>query len=200
MARARWEAHCPTCGETYTRYRDGFGRRRDADAWEERHEGEEWECPGCYAETRKRLLAEGNRSDAEKAAAMAERVGKALRPLAGTEKQVPWAEGIRARAFREAVVLNPSARRELVDVLNLEGEARFWIDGRDEGGMGLLAGIRKRHGAEADALAAAAEAGKDLPDMEPSGGKEKDRHDSRERNEGGMDREGGLRGAEGGAD
>lgn len=157
MAKARAEVVCPTCGAKWTWSVDCYNRRM-ADEWEARHEGEERECAGCYAETRRQLREQERHSNALRAEELVKASGKELAPLVGTEKQVKWAEDIRAQALCEVVSLNGSAKPELVDVLNLERTARWWIDNGRSGGYSAIEKLMNEHRDEVEAIV---EAGKE---------------------------------------
>jgi len=140
MAKARVTVTCPGCGEEWT-WSVTCYNRREADEWEAKHEGEERECQSCY---RERRIAEAKEAGAKAAGDAAERAkaaGKELVPLRGSEKQVSWAEGIRAKVALEVLSMPGTARPELWDVLNLVPEAEWWIEHRHFGAERVLTAI-----------------------------------------------------------
>lgn len=156
MAKARVEVTCPTCGTKWTWSVDCHNRR-EADGWEARHEGEERECIDCWKETKRRERAEERHSNALLVEELVKEAGKELAPLVGTEKQVSWAEDIRAKVVCEVVGLNQTAKPELVDVVNLERSAKWWIDNARSGGYVAMELLWNEHKEAAEAIVAAAE-------------------------------------------
>jgi len=156
MAKARVTATCPVCGAEYTWSVDCHNRR-EADAWEARHEGEERLCTACWKEARAQERADARREAYDAAKEATAKAGKTLAPLTGSDKQVAWAEDVRARTLVEVLKLNPTANPVLWDVLNLETKARFWIDCEGMDGYSVMERLWAAHKEEADALTKAAQ-------------------------------------------
>lgn len=155
MAKARVEVTCPTCGTKWTWSVDCYNRR-DADDWEARHEWEERECIDCWKETKKREREEQRHSNALRVEELVKEAGKELAPLSGTEKQVAWAEDIRLQVLSDVVALNGGAKPELVDVVNLERSAKWWIDNGRNGGYVAVERLWNERKEEAEAIVKAA--------------------------------------------
>lgn len=155
MAKARVAVTCPECGTEYT-WSVTCYNRREADDWEARHEGEERLCTECWKKARAEERNAARRENWDKAQEATAKAGKTLAPLTGSDKQVEWAEDVRARTLVEVLKLNPTANPVLWDILNLETKARFWIDCEGLDGYTVMEKLWKAHKAEADALAGAA--------------------------------------------
>lgn len=142
MAKARVRLTCPTCGEEYTWSVDCYNRR-EADEWESRHEGEtDRECPACWRKTRAEQRAAERTERLRRYEELSRAAGVEPARLEGSEKQVPWAEDIRAEKVMKALALNGGVgRRELWEVANLPKTARWWIDMRDNSAEAVLEGI-----------------------------------------------------------
>ena len=85
-----------------------------------------WMCPKCYKE---HARAEERRKNEEAIAA----TGATLPPLTGSEKQVAWAEDIRAEAVANAVKkLKDDVDKAAIiaDLCSGKTEAKWWIDTR----------------------------------------------------------------------
>lgn len=114
------------CGHQATHQIYGPGRHRE---WRLKKLAEEL-CPECEEAERQRRNAE--------AAAKNREMG--LPPLTGTEKQVAWAESIRAHIMKElddelaaGLAAGEQITEEgqmLIDTLMAQTEARWWIDAR----------------------------------------------------------------------
>ena len=157
MAKARVTVTCPDCGEKFE-WSVTCYNRREADEWEARHEGEERLCTECWKKARAEERKAARRENWDKAQEATKAAGKTLAPLTGSDKQVEWAEDVRARTLVEVLKLNPTANAVLWDVLNLETKARFWIDCEGLDGYSVMERLWAAHKAEADALAGAAKA------------------------------------------
>ena len=155
MAKARVTAVCPECGAEYTWSVD-CNNRRDADAWEARHENEERLCTECWKKARAKEREEARREAYDAAKEATAKAGKTLAPLTGSDRQVAWAEDVRARTLMEVLKNNPTANPVLWDILNLETKARFWIDCEGLGGYLVMEKLWAAHKAEADAMTRAA--------------------------------------------
>ena len=117
---------CEKCGKEYE-IRKKFMNRREADSWEEYMNGFEKTnglCRECYHE----------KMEAERAAKEAEDVAKAeqfnMVELNGSEKQIAWANKIRAK-----LVLMVTEQRNVNDTfweyVNKKTDASWWIEHRD---------------------------------------------------------------------
>lgn len=87
---------------------------------------EPWMCPGCYKEYAR---AEARRKNDEAISA----TGATLPQLTGTEKQVAWAEDIRAEAVAKAIKrLKDDVDKPAIvaDLCAGKTEAKWWIDSR----------------------------------------------------------------------
>ena len=96
MAKARVTVTCPECGTEYT-WSVTCYNRREADDWEARHEGEERLCTECWKKARAEERKAARRENWDKAQEETAKAGKTLAPLTGSDKQVEWAEDVRAR-------------------------------------------------------------------------------------------------------
>jgi len=142
MARATVTVTCPECGEEW-RWSVNCYNRREAEEWEAKHEGEERLCKACWKAEREEERNAARRENRAKAEELTAKAGKTLVRLTGSDKQVAWAEDIRARVLVEVMEANPSAKVDVLDILNLEPEARFWIDNDGVVGIGVLEKIWK---------------------------------------------------------
>lgn len=137
MAKATVNCTCGTCGKTFTKFADKRNRR-EADAWEAWARENIVECPECYKA----------RIRAEKLAKAEETIGDVeLVELTGSEKQIKWANDIRAQKLAD--ILNTyGTSKEFLDVLyplvNKITESKFWIDNRSSLLSQLLAKIGKQ--------------------------------------------------------
>lgn len=125
MAMATVEIRCTVCGETFTHSKNCHSRK-EADSYEAWAAENVTVCPHCYAEQK--------RKEAEKRAA--EREEKAAKyplcELSGTEKQVKWANSIRAKFVDEIVkTYELEGDEDIVNYFNAKSEARYWIDNRN---------------------------------------------------------------------
>lgn len=105
MAKAYAICTCKTCGETFE-MTTSKSNRREAVAWEEWAASNIVECPECAA---KRIQAQ---RAAENAKAKEEAEASGFPELQGTERQVAWANTIRAKFVALADELMESAKAE----------------------------------------------------------------------------------------
>lgn len=126
MAKASVTLTCPDCGCEFIKSKTCCNRR-EADEWEAWVASHgPWMCPGCYKE---HARAEERRKNEEAIAA----TGATLPPLTGSEKQVAWAEDIRANAIATAVKsLKDDVDKAAIiaDLCAGKTEAKWWIDAR----------------------------------------------------------------------
>ena len=136
MTKARAKYRCKTCGREFEATAIK-ANRRDADSWEEWAAEHIRECQDCRQE---RIEAE-RQAESEKAAADAR--GKGYPSLTGTEKQIAWAERIRAEFVREWDGFIQATKDQHKDANTNKAEAfkawmlskdraAFWIDNRLE--------------------------------------------------------------------
>ena len=137
MAKAVAKCRCATCGNDFTKI-TVKPNRREADSWEE------WavnHCDECEECRQKRIRAE-REEESRKAAEAAKEIN--LPELAGSEKQIAWAERIRMEFIQSAdreiqeVAENPNISRiSASDLDSFKGwmlknaSAKFWIDNRE---------------------------------------------------------------------
>ena len=126
MAKASVEVICPTCGRAHywstTKY-----NRKEANDWEAWAEGQERECPECYAETcRKEREA---KAQAEIAQAKENEFGIDIDALelGGSEKQNAWAKTLLAE-FVNAKVNNKLTWEVVYNTIHKRGIAFRWED------------------------------------------------------------------------
>lgn len=112
-----------SCGHTETARLFGLGaERRKRIEWMERNL-----CTACWKAEKERARAEEN----ERVAAIAERLG--FVNLRGTEKQNAWAKAIRQAVYETVVKDNIVVNAETAaKILNLEENAKWWIDNRND--------------------------------------------------------------------
>ena len=87
MAQGRVNCICEKCGETFTKIKGNFANRATANSWEEWAKDYYTVCPDCFKQ-----------QQAETAKARNEE--NSMPELEGTERQVAWAEEIRADVFK----------------------------------------------------------------------------------------------------
>ena len=126
MAKGSVTLTCSECGCEFVKTKFCVNRK-EADGWEAWMASHgPWLCPGCYKE---HARAEERRKNDEAISA----TGATLPPLTGTEKQVAWAEDIRAQAIARVVrnlkdgVDKPAI---VADLCAGKTEAKWWIDTR----------------------------------------------------------------------
>lgn len=156
---ARGFNSCPTCGQDI---RVEGHNRRDVDsriAYAQRQGRACWDCE--------------KKADHERGAAFAK--ANALPTLTGSEKQVAWAESLRADGIRAidkeitslterfaSAKLSTAATQEIADAIALlraevvdQVEAKFWIDNRDKLYADYLQGQLRERGPDLCPLATA---------------------------------------------
>lgn len=121
MAKATVEIICSECGNRF-KHSKVFGSRADADRYENWALEHIKVCPEC---------ANKHRIESEQAKAEQEKSEYGLVKLNGTEKQVAWADRIRAKFF-EALrkMIKPTAIEKVVSVINHYDSAAWWIEKR----------------------------------------------------------------------
>lgn len=143
MAKAVATCTCKKCGKTFEMFADKHNRS-EADSWKEWAEDTCTICPECVAAER-----------AEKAESLAKDAKEnGLAKLFGTEKQIVWAEQLRAqmiasfKKFRDETMksgnVNAEAEKNWNDVLSYfesKAKASWWIDNRTNDIMVLAAQI-----------------------------------------------------------
>ncbi len=113
MSIGRITKTCPICGKEYEVTKKCYNSR-EAQNWEEYMSGiEDRMCPECYKESKKNELLK----NVEK---------YNLPELVGTEKQVAWAEDIRAKLVSK--VSKPTEK--FFELVNAKTSAKWWIDNR----------------------------------------------------------------------
>lgn len=133
MAIARAELTCPACGRTYlyeTR-KANTSEARSFIAWAQAHMTDRL-CPDCYAKDR----------DADQAQAAGTVSDLGWSDLTGSDKQVAWANQIRAQYIRtldqhdtDHPDLVPQTLTDgLREILSRISDAKWWIDKRDFAG------------------------------------------------------------------
>ena len=114
MSIGRVTKTCPICGKEYEITKKCYNSR-EAQNWEEYMNGiENSMCPDCYKESKKNELLKS--------------VEKYNLPeLTGSEKQIAWAEDIRAKLVSK--VSKPTEK--LLELVSDKTAAKWWIDNRD---------------------------------------------------------------------
>lgn len=150
MAKSSLDFTCTECGSAFT-ISKFFHSREEANSWEEysKNDGMKGICPACR---RKFAIEERDKKNAE----IIEEMGKMynsvfknpLPQLEGTEKQVKWAESIRAKIYIFAFrAFNLKSASRFILALNEYTDSTFWIDLNDALQMSpqkaLEAGIKK---------------------------------------------------------
>lgn len=116
MSIGRVIKKCAVCGEVYT-IEKKFKSSPEAYNWEQSMSGiEGGMCKKCYR----------NKKNAENVAAVE---AYNLVELTGSEKQIAWANNIRAKLTLEAIK-NVEAKNELLQMINTKTTAKWWIDNR----------------------------------------------------------------------
>ena len=126
MAQARVEITCVECGRTFVHKRI-CNNRSDADRYEEWASEHITTCPDCYGKQKR--AEERARLDQQTMEAKEVIEGIDLVELAGTEKQVKWANDIRARAAK--MFVQAKSTEKAWELFNSKTEARWWIENRD---------------------------------------------------------------------
>lgn len=134
MAKASVKIICKECGKefeaTATKY-----NRREADAWEAWAIEHITTCPECKKAA---AQAKAKRREAEIIGKLTAASGKELIALTGSEKQIAWAEDLRAASIVDFIATYALTDDEIGDnaemlmqTLNSETTAKWWIDNRD---------------------------------------------------------------------
>lgn len=114
MTIAKVELRCKKCGKLYE-VRHKCYNSRQAREWEEYMEGQDGLCRDCYHEKQ-------NAESTEYAKQFD------LVELEGSEKQIAWAEKIRADFIKQAMPHDPQPK--FWELVNSKNSASFWIDVR----------------------------------------------------------------------
>lgn len=133
MARATVKIICKECGKefeaTATKY-----NRREADAWEAWAIEHITTCPECKKAA---AQAKAKRRETEIIGKLTAASGMDLVDLTGSEKQIAWAEDLRAESIVAYVNENGLTDDEIADnaamlmqVISTESTAKWWIDNR----------------------------------------------------------------------
>lgn len=117
----------------------------------EREKRIEWMERGVCLDCLRAQKAEERKQDNTRAADLAGEIGFAT--LAGSDKQVAWANAIRQKAY-EALIrrMHPHPVQGyalVVEAINLETSAKWWIDNRDRDAMEILNIIAAVHPVQA---------------------------------------------------
>ncbi len=136
MARAMAKCRCRICGCDFTKivYR---ATRADADSFERWAEENCTICPGCYMADQKELAR-------EKGNELLRKYADSVPTLAGSEKQVKWAEDIRitlvtaSDEIYKQTIEGKNYAEHVKDIaasyigymIEMEPTAKFWIDSR----------------------------------------------------------------------
>ena len=115
MSIGRVIKKCTVCGEVYT-IEKKFKSSPEAYNWEQSMSGiEGGMCKKCYR----------NKKNAENVAAVE---AYNLVELTGSEKQIAWANNIRAELVAKALESKP--KKKFFDLVNEKTDAKWWIDHR----------------------------------------------------------------------
>lgn len=131
MAKASIRIKCEACGQEFT-HRKGCWNRDDATRYEEWARDHITVCPACYAKEKR--ATERAKIDAATAAAREQIAGMQFSELEGSEKQIAWAEDIRARAA--ATCKKCGGNEKFWALFNARTSAEWWIENRDYMDMG----------------------------------------------------------------
>jgi hypothetical protein len=114
MAQAKAICKCHKCGEEFVIYKTCYNRR-EADNFEEYASKHYTVCKACH-----------KKSEDDKAKEAT--VNIPLVALTGSDKQIAWANDIRAKAVANILRYNP--KDAFFNLINAKTEARWWIDNR----------------------------------------------------------------------
>ncbi len=121
-----WETVNYSCG--HSERQQFYGKHTDRDR--KREWMERGVCPDCYRAEKEQQRQQEN----ERAASLTAEIGFAA--LTGSEKQISWAQSIRQKAYETMVATgkpHPTQGWKLmVDLINLETSAKWWIDNRTD--------------------------------------------------------------------
>lgn len=120
MAKIKLTLTCRCCGKTFI-HEHFCNNRASADNYEEWAKGNVDTCPECY----KASMVAKREQEAQAAIS-----GIDMVHLNGTEKQVAWANTIRAEAVASVMKLKPNDK--FFKMVNSKTEAKWWIDHRGE--------------------------------------------------------------------
>ena len=134
MAKATVKIICKECGKefeaTATKY-----NRREADAWEAWAVEHITTCPECKKAA---AQAKAKSRTAQIIGKITAAAGVELVALTGSEKQIAWAEDLRAASIVDFVDTYGLTDEEIGDnaamlaqTINSEPSAKWWIDNRD---------------------------------------------------------------------
>lgn len=126
MAKASIRIKCEACGQEFTHRKDCWNRD-EAEKYEEWARDNITVCPACYAKAMR--AAERAKIDAATAAAREEIGEMQFSELEGSEKQIAWAQDIRARAA--AICKKAGATEKFWALFNEKTSAKWWIDNRE---------------------------------------------------------------------
>lgn len=127
MAKIDLELQCEDCGKMF-RHTKIVRNRADAESYKEWAQDNITICPQCYSEAMRRKRRE--ELDQKTQEAHSDIDGIELVDLTGTEKQIKWADDIRARAV--ALCLKSKPNQKFWDLVNTKTDSKWWIDHRDE--------------------------------------------------------------------
>ena len=173
MAKARATCTCSVCGKTFEKCTVKTNRR-EADRWEEWAQQTFTVCPECEQKEHEAKAAELAKQAAE----------DGMATLTGSQKQVVWAEQIRAGKLalidaywaqmlekyesakangKEERVARMEQDMKLFNatrdwILANASSASWWIDSRDAGAERIISKVYRDHKADIDAMAAGIEA------------------------------------------
>ena len=133
MAKGRITCKCDKCGKEFTREKDCYNRS-EANRWEAWAQTVPWTCTDCYHADK---IAKRAEQDAKLAPARAAAVAD-LPALKGSEKQIAWANKIRADVYIKLGTLRdefePEHQAAFDDFAQKLAEAHTnaseWIDAR----------------------------------------------------------------------
>lgn len=127
MARVKLTLVCEECGQEFTHVHNCYNRDA-ADSYEEWAKENITVCPECYKKAQKAKADEVFSECFEAVKNIA------LATLEGTEKQVSWAESIRAKAVGSFLIKNAAqdgSEQVIIDIVNTLTDSTWWIDHRD---------------------------------------------------------------------
>ena len=122
MAKATVTLVCKTCGKEFTT--SVIKRNRsEADSWEEWSKKNICECPECYKSRR-------NAEDLAEAKQIL--AGVTFAELTGSDKQIKWANDIRAKQIAKLIKQHGQPKPGFWAAVNKLTDATFWIDNRSD--------------------------------------------------------------------
>ena len=128
MAMAKIEIRCEECGCTFTHTHKCYNRDA-ANSYEDWAREHITVCPSCYGAAKRAEERARQDAAAEKGMQAISENGIALPELTGTEKQIAWANKIRAAAAAvfAAAGAKPVAWERFAEIT----AAKWWIENRD---------------------------------------------------------------------